>query len=436
MPSIVEWGFCGILVLRCRSQSTIRWSWSVRATVGPFKGLGGGSLLTDGELLTLMRDKESDRVERKASLSDSDKIRQAICAFTNDLPNHGLPGVIFIGIKDDGSNANLTVTDDLLLNLAHMRSDGQIQPFPTLSVQKKTLDGCEVVVVEVQPSYNPPVRYNGRVWIRVGPRRALATPEEERRLTEKRRAGDLSFDQQAISGATVADLDTDLFQRLYLPNAVAPEVLAENHRPLEQQLASLRFLTKNGIPNVAAVLLFAKDPLRWLPGAYVQFLRLDGPELTDPIRHQKDISGPLPDLLRQLDDVLMANTSVSSNVRLSIEQKRPDYPLVALQQFSRNAVMHRVYEGTNAPARIYWFSDRIEIFSPGGLYGQVNESNFGKGATDYRNPLIAEAMKTLGFVQRFGMGIPLARKELEKNGNPPPEFHFEPTDVLVTIRRD
>lgn len=44
-------------------------------------------------------------------------------------------------------------------------------------------------------------------------------------------------------------------------------------------------------------------------------------------------------------------------------------------------------------------------------------------------------MKILGFVQRFGMGIPLARKELEKNGNPPPEFRFEPTGVLVTVRR-
>ncbi|NPV51898.1 MAG: hypothetical protein HPY71_00030 [Firmicutes bacterium] len=95
-------------------------------------------------------------------------------------------------------------------------------------------------------------------------------------------------------------------------------------------------MTKDGIPNVAAILLFAKDPLRWLPGAYVQFLRLDGPELTDPIRHQKEISRPLPDLLRQLDEILTANISIASDIRLPIEQKRPDYPLVALQQFSRS----------------------------------------------------------------------------------------------------
>lgn len=109
---------------------------------------------------------------------------------------------------------------------------------------------------------------------------------------------------------------------------------------------------------------------------------------------------------------------------------------MALQQFSRNAVLHRTYESTHAPSRIYWFSDRIEISSPGGLYGLVNVDNFGQpGVTDYRNPLLAEAMKTLGFVQRFGFGIPLARQELKKNGNPEPEFKFELTRILVTIRK-
>jgi len=108
---------------------------------------------------------------------------------------------------------------------------------------------------------------------------------------------------------------------------------------------------------------------------------------------------------------------------------------MALLQLVRNAIMHRSYENTNAPVKVYWFSDRIEISNPGGLYGQVNSKNFGKGTTDYRNPLIAESMRVLGYVQRFGMGIPLAEHELEQNGNPPPEFQFEPGSFLVTVRR-
>lgn len=116
------------------------------------------------------------------------------------------------------------------------------------------------------------------------------------------------------------------------------------------------------------------------------------------------------------------------------EIQRPDYPIVALQQISRNAIMHRAYEGTNAPVRVHWYADRVEIQNAGGLYGKVNPKNFGRGATDYRNPLVAEIMVHLGFAQRFGLGVPLAKEALEKNGNPPPEFDFQPTHVGVTVR--
>jgi ATP-dependent DNA helicase RecG len=394
-------------------------------------------MLTDDELLALLGDTESDRVERKASLADLGRIRQAICAFANDLPDHRQPGVLFVGVSDNGTCANLPITDELLLTLAHMRSDGNILPLPMMIVQKRVVANCEVAVIEVQPSYSPPVRHDGRVWIRVGPRRAIATLEEERRLTEKRRARDLPFDQRPVPGAAIEDLDLDLFGRVYLPSAVSPDVLAANDRSLEQQLASLRFFGPDGIPNVGALLVFGKDPIGWISGAYVQFLRIDGLELTDPIQRQKEIAGPMPEMLRAIDEVLMANVSVAVDVRAGpTEIRSPDYPIVALQQLVRNAVLHRTYETSNAPARVYWFNDRIEIHSPGGLYGHVTPENFGQpGVTDYRNPLLAEAMKVLGFVQRFGLGIPLARKELEKNGNPPPELSPGPNSVLVKVRR-
>ncbi|HET6384974.1 MAG TPA: ATP-binding protein [Armatimonadota bacterium] len=394
-------------------------------------------MLDDSNLSSLMLDLESDRVERKASLSDRDRIRQAICAYANDLPNSGAPGYIFIGANDDGSCASLAVDDQLLLTLAQMRDDGQIMPFPMVEVQSKTLNGCPVAVVEVHPSYNPPVRYNGRVWIRVGPRRAQATPDEERRLTEKRRAGNLPFDQHPVIGASREDLDLDYFQNKYLPAAVAPDVLAENQRSLDDQLSALHFLTRDGRPNYGAILCFGRDPIRWIPGAYIQFLRFDGSTLTDPISRQKEIRGPVPDAIPQLDEVMDANIAISSDIRNgTTEIKHADFPFVAMQQLCRNAVLHRCYESTNAPVQVYWFSDRIEIHNPGGLFGRVNPENFGQPAvTDYRNPLLAEIMKNLGFVQRFGTGIPIVRKELEKNGNPPPNFIFsDPSRVVVIVK--
>ena len=98
-----------------------------------------------------------------------------------------------------------------------------------------------------------------------------------------------------------------------------------------------------------------------------------------------------------------------------------------------NAVLHRSYEST-APIRVYWFSDRVEIQSPGGLYGEASPQNFPR-QNSYRNPVLAEAMKTLGFVNRFGRGVIRAQSALAKNGNPPPEFQFDPGYVCAILRK-
>ena len=396
-------------------------------------------MLTDQELEELLTDIESDRVERKESLADPGRIREAVCAFANDMPNHQKPGVIFLGVRDDGSCAGLPITDELLRTLADIRSDGNVLPLPAMAVQKRTLCGCEVAAVMVEPSHAPPVRYKGRVCIRVGPRRAIASPEEERRLSEKRRARDLPFDLHPMTSAALDDLDQDKFVREYLPAAIPRDVVEANQRGLEEQLASLRFVAVRPphCPTVVGLLVLGKTPADFVPGAYVQFLRIDGTELTDAIADQKEIHGPLPDLLRRVDDVLSANVSTATNVVDGpTEVRHPNYPLVALQQVARNAVMHRDYQTTNAPVRLTWFTDRIEVQNPGGPFGQVTVENFGTpGVTDYRNPHLAEALKTLGFVQRFGMGIPLAQKALADNGNPALQFDVQPNHVLVTVRK-
>ncbi|MCH7751877.1 MAG: putative DNA binding domain-containing protein [Planctomycetes bacterium] len=394
--------------------------------------------MTDDELEILLSDLESDRTERKASVADPGKIRQAICAFANDMPNHNEPGVLYIGVHDDGNCASLDISDQLLTQLASMRDDGNILPMPSLTVQSKTLNGCAMTVVVVHPSQYPPVRYNGRVWIRVGPRRATASADEERQLNEKRRAKDLPFDLRPISSATVSDLIIELFEQAYLSSAVARDVLDENQRTIDQQLASLRFTSVDPpiTPTVVGLLTIGKTPADYIPGAYIQFLRIDGITLADPIADQRECHGPLPDLLSQLDGILKANIHIATDIQSSsTEQQSPDYPISAIQQLIRNAVMHRNYETSNAPVQLTWFRDRIEIQNPGGPFGRVTCQNFGTpGRTDYRNPNVAEAMRTLGFVQRFGVGLQIARQALEDNGNPPPKFDVEENNVLVTVR--
>lgn len=395
-------------------------------------------MLTEQELKELFEDIESDRVERKKTEADGKKIRDAICAFANDMPGHGKPGVIFVGVNDDGACANKDINDKVLTTLSDMRSDGNILPLPLLTVQKRVINGCTVAVVAVSPSDYPPVRYDGRIRIRVGPRRAVASDQEEELLNERRRARHLPWDMQSIKPATLQDLHLDLFKAEYLPSAIASEILEKNGRTIEQQLRTMRFLGEDNItPTVAGILAFGKSPADYLPGAYIQFLRIEGTELSDPIADQKDLHGPLARIINELDVLLKANIRIATDIiSQSTETRTPDYPLGALQQLARNAMMHRNYESSNAPVRIYWFTDRIEIHNPGGPYGTVTVENFGRpGVTDYRNPTVAEAMKTLGYVQRFGVGIATARRELQENGNPDLEIIADPNHIAVILRK-
>lgn len=391
-------------------------------------------MYTDAELEALWANLESDLVERKESAADGRKIRRTICAFANDLPGNKKPGAVLVGVRDDGSCAGLSIDDELLTRLADIRGEGSVLPLPSVTVQKRTLNGCVVAVILVEPSVDTPVRYQGRVWVRVGPTVREGSVEDERLLTERRRGTDLPFDLRPAPGAALDDLDLDTIENAYLPNAIAPDVLARNTRSLEHQLRSLRLLQQEQ-PVWGAALAFGKDPRAFLPGAYIQFLRIDGTSIVDPIIKRKEITGTLAEMIRGLDETLDINTSVRTEVAGQVrEQRKADYPSDAFRQLAYNAVMHRSYEGTNTPIRVHWFSDRVEIASPGGLYGRMTPQNFGTGDTDYRNPLLAEIMANLGLAQRFGLGLPLARQALLANGNPPPEFRFEQSLVVATLR--
>jgi len=387
------------------------------------------------ELLeALLRDVESDRAERTVSTTDTDKFATAITAFANDLPGHRLPGYLLIGVKDDGRLSGLTVSDRLLQNLAGIRSDGNILPLPSISVGKFTFPEGEIAVVEVEPSDQSPVRYKGQVWIRIGPRRALASEQEERRLSEKRIAGSRTFDARPCLGSNLNALALDLFQSAYLRSAVAPEVVESNHRELPVQLASLRlFDLERACPTNAGILLLAKNPLEFLPGAYIQFLRLNGDSLTSEINTEAALSGDLLNLLRELNLLLEVHLQ-SRPMSESILRERLtfDYPPEALREILINAVLHRSYEST-APVRFYWFRDRIEIQSPGGLYGEASPENF-PYQNSYRNPVIAEIMKNLGFVNKFGRGVLRAQQVLQANGNDLAQFHFDHHYVRASFR--
>lgn len=394
---------------------------------------------TDSQLEAMLADVESDLAERKESFSGDapTKVREAVCAFANDLPDHRRAGAVFIGARDDGSPSGLPISDELLLKLADVKTDGNILPPPTLTVEKRRLLGADVAVVTVLPADSPPVRYRGRIWIRIGPRRGIATAQDERILNEKRHR-DRPYDVQPVTSAKLDALDLLRFEREYLPTAVAPDVLEANDRTVEQRLAATKMVAtaEAPVPTVLGLLVTGKSTRDFLPGAYVQFRRVEGTSVEGVSIDEQLIAGTVSDVLRLLDEKLVAHNRTRVDFTSApVEQRTALYPPAALQQLTRNAILHRNYEGTNAPVRVTWFDDRIEIINPGGPYGDVTAENFGRpGITDYRNPNLAEAMRNLGWVQKFGAGIATARTTLQKNGNPPPEFRPEHGHVVVIVR--
>ncbi len=392
-------------------------------------------MLSDDELRNILRHGEADHVERTQSANERRKFGEAICAFANDLPDRRQVGVLLVGVRDNGDCANIPIEEQLLQTLMGFRTDGTILPPPAMHVRRHTLDGCTLAIVEVTPSEYPPIKYDGRVCIRIGPRRGYATPEEERRLIEKRRWGALPFDQQPVIGATLEDMDVLRFREEYLPVAVHPDVLAENKRSAEQQMRALGLLAPGDQPTVLGILVCGKDPRAWLPGAYLQFVRYPGTEIGEVVQDQKEIGGPLSELFRTLDDIIANNIEQPADLGGPQQETHPSYPIIALQELIRNAVIHRSYEANASPVMLTWYADRVEITSPGGVYGAVTAATFGQpGLTDARNPNLASAAKTMGFVQRFGSGIPRAEAALRANRNPPVEFRIEPNFVNVTVR--
>ena len=265
----------------------------------------------------------------------------------------------------------------------------------------------------------------------------LASAQDESILNAKRRALDIPFDIQPVPGADLSALDTGLFEREYLPNAFSAEALEANKRTLEQRLAATKMIASADDPTVTilGLLVIGSEPRDFLPGFAIEFLRIDGIDLSDAIIDSATIDGTLTEIFRQADAKLRAHIRTRVDLTSSDREARStNYPLGALQQIVRNAVMHRQYEATNAPIRLTWLADRVEITSPGGPYGVVTKENFGRpGFTDYRNPNLAEAMKVLGFVQKFGVGIATARRLLRDNGQADLEFAVEDNFIQAML---
>ena len=391
--------------------------------------------MNDFNINDLLSDMESDRIERTISTTDTNKFAEAICAFSNDLPNYKKAGYLLIGVDDKtGIPCGLTVTDAILKNLAAIRNNGNILPQPAMTVEKFTLPEGDVAVVKVMPSLQPPVRFRGKIWVRIGPSKATANETDERILTEKRTSNAKTFDAMAVIGTEIKEINLSVFKEKYLPTAIDPEIIEQNGREIKIQLASLRLYDlKYDCPTYAGILLLADNPEYYLAGAYIQYVKFDGLDKASPIINQKKFTGNLVEVTKKIVDFIEFNIVQDKIVRSNDSFKHREesnYPKLVLRELLMNAIMHRDYE-SNAPIHFYEYKDRIEIQNAGFLYGGANVANF-PNVNDYRNPIVGEILKNLDYVEKFSVGINTVKRALAENGNPEPVFDLSLETSFLT----
>jgi ATP-dependent DNA helicase RecG len=261
-----------------------------------------------------------------------------------------------------------------------------------------------------------------------------ANEEEERILREKSEVKSPTFDTTPCLHSSIDDLDLDLFRTEYLPKSVKTSVLKNDKRRVKQQLASLQlFDSVHDCPTIAGILLIGKDPKHILFGSYIQYVQFAGKNRASKILNERQFSGNLLTMLKELDYFIKYTIQKQRPVFVTVlrEEMRINYPYEAIRELAMNLVMHRNYQ-TNAPAKFYEYSDRIEMDNPGNLYGKVHPDNF-PNENDYRNPVIAVAMKTLGYVNQFGRGIEMVQDELDANKNGLAVFQFDDITTFKVI---
>ena len=229
-----------------------------------------------------------------------------------------------------------------------------------------------------------------------------------------------TFDVLPCKGSTLEDISLELFKLRYLPSAIDADTLAKNGNDLKSLLASFKFYDiKEDCPTFAGILMFGTNPRFFIPGAMVQYVRFQGEDEASDFDFEHRFEGDLTTQLGQMEEFIKANIVKVVLPELGSEYVS-SYPLRAVKELLFNAVIHKDYQ-SNAPIKFYEFSDRIEISNAGGLYGKARPENF-PNENDYRNPAISEAVKNLGYVNAFNVGVKAAVAALAKNGSPAPEF--------------
>ena len=350
------------------------------------------------ELIEIINRGEDGKHQFKANVTNETSLAQEMIAFSNSGG-----GSVFIGVNDDGATAGLSREDIGRLNqLVSNAASQQIRPSINPQTENIVIEDNLVMRVVVPDGIRKPyMDKNGAIWVRAGADKRKATSQEEiQRIFQS--AGLIYGDRIPVPETSLTDLDLDYFKKFFEEHIGTFSGLQE--APLPPVLQNIN-LMKGDALNVTGVLLFAKSPEFKLPAFIVKAIAYPSDEIHASDYHDsRDISGKLADVFHQSMSFAISNTRHQQGEQGVNATGLPEIPVLVLEELIANALIHRDYF-ISAPVRIFVFSNRIEIISPGHLPNNLTIENIKLGNSNIRNPTMASFATKLLPYRGLGTGI-------------------------------
>lgn len=358
---------------------------------------------------------------------DVDALAEALVAFAN-----ADGGTIVVGLNEQGQICPDLLPDEVedALRLA------LTQTRPVVRTEWEAVDAERglVVAIHVPRSTELHSLEDGRVLIRSGVENRPLSGDAIRHLAATKSSGD--FEAEPVPGATWDDLD--------------PEVIAQYQERWEEKqrrawtgstqelLQTAGALTPEGVPTVAGMLLFGREPQFFLPQAGLVFVRFLGTEPRGPeglpgYGRREEIQGPVASLLERAWQVVVQEMRVEAVVRGLQREERLEYPPFAVREALVNAVAHRDYRLSGRRIEVRMFDDRLEVTSPGGLPGYITLDNIVEEHFS-RNPRIVNGLFHWGYIEELGLGIDRMIEDMLAAGHPKPIFRATPYSFTVILK--
>lgn len=359
--------------------------------------------------------KESEVIEFKKSTSE---LKEAIISIVSILNKHK-NGEIYFGIKNNGEIVGQSVTERTIREISKSISD-HIEPKIFPEVKEIELYNKKCVHVIFTGNDSPYYAY-GRAYIRVGDEdKKLSSKELEKIILDKNK-DKLSWDREVCKEAELKDISSAKLKKFLKDSNLG-------YDSIENSLKKLGLISGKSLLN-SAVILFSKNPEKFFRNAKLRCAVFGTEDTAVPIDMQ-EFEGDLFYLITEALNYILKNIHIGMEVEGLYREDIPEIDKMAIREAIINAFCHRnyyLYDSVN----IAIFKDRLEIRSPGLLYGGLTiEKIKSQEVSERRNELLAEMFHKVHLVEKWGRGIRLILSK-----EPSTEFKEIGRQFVVVFKR-